>query len=635
MFTATDLHVLRTCFPDPVNSIMDSCPLIVPANLTIRPRARPLGLEPWSPAHVRQTTRVHNRSLYMLPLARKLGLWSPAHERADGWHGALLASQHPLYCNEHKYLLLEDDLWGSGFGFDAKLMALALLLAVSRSRVLLWVPASAERPYIPRVRNGPPPSPPSSQPDGTPRALALGYEAGRWCDRPPYTLDCMWLPLTHCSPPASDALESSPSLRYPYGRINETARVVRLRLSWIRRSSGLWQGFESPALRAAQLFFFRPRRWVRAIARCIMERDGLRSRQYLSTFIRLSPEKAEELRGACVEPTTRGRGDDAPRTGRTCGATLGWDRPPHVQWDRPPHVRHDGKWRAHAAAQQTLPPSLPPLPPPLPLAFGGMSTGVPDGNRRMNRSLEGADAPPATAPTTAPTTVPHAALHATADAADRFRNRPRLPTVDDYEALSAFVLRRLGLPAVHVQTAHGAAIHHFARWANRTGVRAAFTRNPRSDHDTEGGRSASASIAMWHGVTAAVNLHLAAQSAAVIGLSASMWSTLCMLALPLAPHAKCAGAPSVQALLQRRGVVYKTTSRTRDERLLEFECPYGFGMTGRVRVALHESIDAHSARLVATADGRKQHHWRRTEPEKRQVTPGCVAIDVDTPWCVC
>ena len=194
------------------------------------------------------------------------------------------------------------------------------------------------------------------------------------------------------------------------------------------------------------------------------------------------------------------------------------------------------------------------------------------------------------------------------------------------------MLEGLALRHVHLQTASGTSVEHAFGWAARRGLSLGYTRNPRSEHDTQGGRVASAAVGMWHGVVAAVNLHIARQAAAYIGLSGSMWSQLAMLTLPLDSHSKCAGT-TVQTLSRRRGTVYKTARTTHDERLLEFECPYGFGMQGRVRVALHTSVDAARSRQLASAKGRKQQSWRWTQPSDRRVTSRCVAIDVDTPWC--
>lgn len=103
-------------------------------------------------------------------------VFSPSYARSDGWGEAIRANQHPARCS--RFLLLEDNMLNSGFGMDIKLISVALLIAVSQQRVLLHVPG-VERLYV----------------------HFTNVSSGRWCDRPPYTLDCMWKPLTHCNPP--------------------------------------------------------------------------------------------------------------------------------------------------------------------------------------------------------------------------------------------------------------------------------------------------------------------------------------------------------------------------------------------------------------------------------------------------
>ena len=66
--------------------------------------------------------------------------------------------------------------------------------------------------------------------------------------------------------------------------------------------------------------------------------------------------------------------------------------------------------------------------------------------------------------------------------------------------------------------------------AEREGLRVSYTDNPRSVRDTEGGREAS--VAMWHGVVAAVNLHVGRQAAAFIGLKDSAWTQMSLRLLP-------------------------------------------------------------------------------------------------------
>lgn len=72
--------------------------------------------------------------------------------------------------------------------------------------------------------------------------------------------------------------------------------VVRLTVSWIFKSQGMWQHETSAAYAAAQAYFFRPRPWVREIADCIMREGKLYPRKFVNVFLRQSAEKEEELR---------------------------------------------------------------------------------------------------------------------------------------------------------------------------------------------------------------------------------------------------------------------------------------------------------------------------------------------------
>ena len=131
---------------------------------------------------------LHAKGAKALPALSKLGRFEPTGRRADGWSAAIYASQHPAVCE--RYLLVEDDLIGTGFGIDAKYFSATLLMAVYQQRVLLHVPAIGAHPY-------------KYFPNTT---------AGRWCDRPPFTLDCMWEPLSHCDPPPPGTVVASPTI---------------------------------------------------------------------------------------------------------------------------------------------------------------------------------------------------------------------------------------------------------------------------------------------------------------------------------------------------------------------------------------------------------------------------------------
>jgi len=102
----------------------------------------------------------------------------------DDYARMILASQHPQNCSAAKFLLVEDDMLRSGLGFTARMLASALLLAMREGRVLLEVPQ----------RNG-----------------TTGRPFGRWCDRPPHTLGCVYLPWSHCSAASVQQAEATRS----------------------------------------------------------------------------------------------------------------------------------------------------------------------------------------------------------------------------------------------------------------------------------------------------------------------------------------------------------------------------------------------------------------------------------------
>ena len=114
------------------------------------------------------------------------------------WSSAIEASQFTR-ANCAKLLLFEDDLTGQGLGYSANFYASLLLLEQRNGRVLVEVPINASWPSTPPFVNG-------SGPYTSPR---IAYHPSglkpatspRWCDREPFTLQCFFEPLTHCSIP--------------------------------------------------------------------------------------------------------------------------------------------------------------------------------------------------------------------------------------------------------------------------------------------------------------------------------------------------------------------------------------------------------------------------------------------------
>ena len=72
--------------------------------------------------------------------------------------------------------------------------------------------------------------------------------------------------------------------------------VVRIKLSWLASSGWLRPGRSTAELAAWRFLFGRHRLWIRKLAACVMARDGLRPREFVSLFVRESIEKRAELK---------------------------------------------------------------------------------------------------------------------------------------------------------------------------------------------------------------------------------------------------------------------------------------------------------------------------------------------------
>lgn len=178
----------------------------------------------------------------------------------------------PAACN--RTLVLYDDALTAGLGYTARLIALALLVAVQEKRVLIM------------VRHG----------------------TARWCARAPYTLGCYYEPITHCPIPAALGNITKWSTRGGSfgieGRRERSDAVLRISTSQIHRST-FWYKFHPPQeLHAAtHEVLFRPRAWVRDAARCVMRAASLEGGNFAVVHARFSAEKKKE-RGARLPSLT-------------------------------------------------------------------------------------------------------------------------------------------------------------------------------------------------------------------------------------------------------------------------------------------------------------------------------------------
>lgn len=240
-----------------------------PADLAGPAVVPPSNLIPWGLQQVRALRHEHRWQ------------FSPKNISRDGWAAAIQASQ---FGNCSRLLLVEDDLTKAGLGFTAKIWQAALLVAMRDNRVLIEVrmvkqnrnASPGEDPVLARKRDG-------------------YFERPRWCDREPFTLQCLYRPWTHCPLPPPTA-----NLVRPGGRPLKTSKwphdepYVITGLGRIHRQGAFWHGARSSATREAGRWLFRPRPWVEAAADCVMRGAGLAVRGFVSLHIRHSVEKQAE-----------------------------------------------------------------------------------------------------------------------------------------------------------------------------------------------------------------------------------------------------------------------------------------------------------------------------------------------------
>ena len=268
-FPVTDRH--QSPVPVPRRTMPAStCKIDVPedpASLLSPPLERPLDVGPWGADYVRALRHSHRWQ------------FSPINTTNDGWAAAIRASQ---FGNCSRLLLVEDDLVKAGLGFTAKIWTAALLVAMRDNRVLMEVRmvrpnATVEVKHnLTMVRQHP-------------------FERPRWCDREPYTLQCLYMPWTHCQLPPADATVIRPGGRpLKVNKWPHNEPYVITGLGRIHRQGIFWHGAKSAATREAGRFLFRPRPWITAAADCVMREAGLEPRGFINVHIRHSVEKQAE-----------------------------------------------------------------------------------------------------------------------------------------------------------------------------------------------------------------------------------------------------------------------------------------------------------------------------------------------------
>lgn len=207
----------------------------------------------------------------------------------EGWRKQIEAAQNPVTCD---YLLLvEDDLLFQGLGFTLQFWASALLVAMRSGRVLIEIPWNTSWPSS-LVAAG--------QPN---QSTSARHEAPRWCEIPPYTLQCFYKHWTHCQAPSNDSLHEFPRThhtrrdgtpKYPLLRsLPKEPPYLRMKLSWFKVSALGW--VRGNAYHAALRYLTSPRPWIKRIGACIMRSHGLSKHKFISLFVRDSIEKRVEL----------------------------------------------------------------------------------------------------------------------------------------------------------------------------------------------------------------------------------------------------------------------------------------------------------------------------------------------------
>ena len=230
---------------------------------------------PWRPAPAAKRSNSSHFFMYVPELV--------TGEDERQLRAVVRANQFPsdlAACN--RTLLLTDDAVTAGLGYTARLIALALLVAVQEHRVLMLPP----------------------------------HKTRRWCGRPPFTLGCYYEPITHCPYPPeglhrnSSMMHSWPkwstrgsSIGLAARQSSETsAATMRMGTSQVHKSV-FWYKFHPPQslFSATHELLFRPRQWVREAAQCVTRTAGLHGGNYAVVHARFSHEKQKE-RGSTLPP---------------------------------------------------------------------------------------------------------------------------------------------------------------------------------------------------------------------------------------------------------------------------------------------------------------------------------------------
>ena len=219
-----------------------------------------------------------------LPRSRHRGMFLPREDMSSEEALALVhRSQYPPSCD--RYLVLVDPPSGMGLGWFSTLLVNMLATAMSENRVLIEVPYHA-----------------LSERAGT------VAKSARWCDREPYTLQCLYKPWTDCPlPPGPWSAVAKWGSSAATQRQNANKSVVLLNGGLYGRMTreneyrgnwmGKWRSWKKLPKYAQTLarFLTSPRPWVATAAACYMRECGLEPGQFLTVHLRESAEKKREV----------------------------------------------------------------------------------------------------------------------------------------------------------------------------------------------------------------------------------------------------------------------------------------------------------------------------------------------------
>jgi len=162
------------------------------------------------------------------------------------------------------------------------MLGVALELAIGQRRVLLEVPVNGSWQH--------------ANAEGVSRLKKRLGVSPRWCDRPPYTLQCIYKEWTHCAPPADiHSVAFKPTSMGSFRR-GADYPLMLVKLTWIQGTHGLWMGKPRVMSDATMRFLFRPRPWVEQLGDCVMRSMNLQPQRFFSVHLRWSPEKEEEVK---------------------------------------------------------------------------------------------------------------------------------------------------------------------------------------------------------------------------------------------------------------------------------------------------------------------------------------------------